>query len=191
MKRLNGWYIPAVIALIFAVVLALVGWTTESVEGQLFYWGYLFYSSAGLWIGIGILFIALIMLAWWFLGGIFESLARFKPGLGAGLLMLAAAVILLVGSFPSLLVSLRHRDSDSAGGYRYQLAFRQIIDGENQFILYECDSLGLICDARYISRSYSVENASGMTTGELQPASDETTINIVVNGETIRMHPVR
>lgn len=190
MKRLNGWYIAAFIALIFALLLALVGWTTESVEGQLFYWGYLFYSSAGLWVGIGLLIFAVIMLVWWFIGGIFQGAVRFKPPFGAGLVMLVAAVLLIAGSFPSLLVSLRHRDSDSAGDYRYHLAFRLIIDDENQFILYECDSLGLLCNARYVSRSYSVENADGATTGELQPSSDGTTINIIVNGETIRMHPV-
>ncbi len=190
MKRLNGWYVVAFIALITALILALVGWKTDSVEVQLFYWGYLFYSSVGLWAGIGLLIFAVIMLSWWFIGGIFQGTARFKPPFGAGLVMLVAAVLLLAGSFPSLLVSLRHRDSNFAGEHYYHLAFRQIIDDENQFILYECDSLGLMCSARYISRSYSPEYADGAATGELQLSSDGAAINIIVNGETIRMHPV-
>lgn len=190
MKRLNAWYIAAGIVLIVALILALVGWATESLEGQLFYWGYIFYSSAGLWLGIFLLILAVLMMVWWFIGGIFEGASRFKPPFGAALVMLLAAVLLVVGSFPSLLVSLRHRDSDTAGEHRYHLAFRLVMNGENQFILYECDSLGLKCDARYVTRSYSADGANGATTAELQPSSDGTTINIIVEGETIRMHPV-
>jgi hypothetical protein len=48
----------------------------------------------------------------------------------------------------------------------------------------------LICDARYISRGYSLENADGATTGELQSSTDGSAINILVDGETIRSHPV-
>jgi hypothetical protein len=116
-------------------------WNHQTVGETVLYWAGIFYLETSLSLVMIALLIFLALAVHWML---YRRRSYGVRGL-AVLLALAAAPLACAASFPSGLVRIYHRDSARLGEHMYHLALRMAMDGDNVYILYECDSLGLIC----------------------------------------------
>jgi hypothetical protein len=183
------WWAAAIAALAVAVIDAWIVLGTEPLRTRLLYPGYVAISASALWLGIGLIAVGSVALLLWFFAGLASEGARWKPPALAGVLILISGIGLCAASFPALLTRLQPEASINAGAHRYELAYFRVATGDNVFALYECDRAGLLCDVRYISAIYPETDPPAEAA--LFPSADGSTVDILINGETIRRHPVR
>jgi uncharacterized membrane protein len=192
-KRPSWWTIAALITLLISILFLLVGLTNDPQDSVIVYRAYMFFSANALNIGIAVTIFGIVAISIWFLQGLLERQPRFRMTGAAALLFLLAGFIFLAASVPTLNVSYRHRASLSTPSHVYNLSFRTTLENQNQFVLFECDSLGIRCQTRYTSRYFPFgfgEDPLSLPT-ELVVTDDQTGFDIVVGQERIFRYGLR
>jgi hypothetical protein len=186
MRRAARWLAAG---LLFGAVVYLVygytgTWNHQSVSTTTLYWAGIFYTQTALplvavclltAVGMGVT----CLLEWWLRKG-----ERWIP-VSAVLFAVVATSVGVFAVFPAMFVRLYHRDSDYLHGHVYELALRTAFDGDNLYILYECDSLGAICTSRAISNA----DTNPLSQSAVLRADDA--IAIEVDGEIVSTYPVQ
>jgi hypothetical protein len=186
------WRILAGLTLLIASIYAATGFLIHPVEGTIPYWWYVTYSRTAVYVGIGLVAITALLIILWIALAMRERTTIRIPT-RSGLIIVLASIIGVVAFFPSLTERLHHRDTDMIADRMYFLAFQEVIDNENTFILYQCDRLGILCTPRYISRLYLIgldENPYSLE-AQLIPGIPVNSLAIMVDGEVIHTHEAR
>jgi len=178
----TGLLIVAALYLAFA---QFGGWNHQTAGNTLLYWAAIVYSRTALLLAVINLPVFVCLLIIWIIDTLRDRPVARVMG-WTPFLSLVALVIASAAALPTVLVQLMHKDSTRSGEHVYQLALRMALDGDNQYLLYECDGLGLICTSRATS-SYS----SGLGKNPLELSARlevDTAANAVlirVDGETV------
>jgi hypothetical protein len=188
----QGWYLLAGLALAVAMVYAASGWLIDPTVGTIPYWLYVVYSQTAIYAEI-VLIIVLIGLAFVWVIRVAQGTTRGRIPTLAGSIILVSSAIGLVALFPSLSQRLYHRDTGVIAGSLYYLAFHEVMDNNNTFVLYQCDRLGVLCTPRYMSRIYPLLPDEGPISlmAQLVPGEPPNSLDVVVEGEIIHTHETR
>ena len=186
------WRILAGFTLVVALIYAAIGYLLHPTEGTIPYWLYVTYSRTAVYVGIVLVAITAALIILWIALAMRES-SNIRIPTFSGLIIVLASIIGVVALFPSLTERIHHRDTDMIADRMYFLAFREVIDNENTFILYQCDRLGILCTPRYISRLYLIGLDEGPYSLEAQfvPGVALNSLAIMVDGEVIHTHEAR
>ena len=188
----RGWRILAGFTLVGALIYAATGYLIHPTEGTIPYWWYVAYSRTAIYVGIVLVAITAMLIVLWIALAMRETTSIRIPTF-SGLIIVLASIIGVVAFFPSLTERIHHRDTDMIADRMYFLAFREVIDNENTFILYQCDRLGVLCTPRYSSRLYLIgldENPYSLE-AQLIPGIPVNSLSIMVDGEVIHTHEAR
>ena len=179
----TGLLIVAALYLAFA---QLGGWNHQTAGNTLLYWAAIVYSRTALLLAAINLLVFVCLLILWIVDRLRDRPVPRVMG-WTPFLSLVALVIASAAALPTVLVQLMHKDSTRSGEHVYQLALRMALDGDNQYLLYECDGLGLVCTSRATS-SYP-PSSLGKNPLELSARLEvDTAANAVlirVDGETV------
>lgn len=188
----RGWYILAGFTMAVALVSAATGGLIHPLDGTIPYWLYVLYSRTAIYVGIALIMISVGLVIVWVILALRETTRTRIPTV-AGLIILLASVVGFVALFPSLGERLHHRDTYMIADRMYFLAFREVIDNENTFVLYQCDRVGILCTPRYSSRLYLLGSDEGpfSLAAQLVPGETPNSLAVVVDGEIIHTHEAR
>lgn len=188
----RGWRILAGVVLVTSLTYAAVGWLIHPIEGTIPYWLYVVYSQTAVYAGIVLVGIAAALVLLWIVLAMRATTTIRIPTV-AGMTILLASVIGIIALLPSLTERIHHRDTGMIADRMYFLAFHEVIDNENTFILYQCDRLGIMCTPRYSSRLYLIgldENPYSLE-AKFVPGIPVNSLSIMVDGEIIHTHEAR
>lgn len=143
--------LPALLAGALVAVLSQRALLADSAA-RVFYPGVMLYNYAAVTLATTILLLALILLAFWVPQALRRA-PRFLLNGAAVALALAATALACWGSVPQLVVTYRHVDRAALNGHQYQLGVRYAADGDNAYVLCECDGLGLVCRCRRLAEA--------------------------------------
>jgi hypothetical protein len=153
-KRANRTLLLAILGLGCGALLtalsqrSLLADTAESV----FYPGVMLYNYAAIALATTILLLAAILLALWIPQVLGRAAGYGRGGLVAGM-ALVGSVLACMGTLPQVVVTYRHIDRAELGGHIFQLGVRYSADGNNAYILCDCDRLGLVCRCRALAEA--------------------------------------
>jgi hypothetical protein len=187
-RRVTRWFAAGLLFL--AVLYLAYGWTGtwnhQRIGATTLYWAGIAYTqSAILFAGVCLLTALALGLAW-FVGWLRKG-RRLIPG-SAVLIAFGAVSIALIAVFPAMLVRLYHRDSAHLVEHTYHLALRTAFDGDNLYILYECDLAGLVCTSNAVSPADT--DALGRT-AILRADAAANTLALEVDGEPVATYPAQ
>jgi hypothetical protein len=170
-----GLLVMTLLSLAFAL---FGGWNDGHT---MLYWGAILYSRTALLLAAISLPVFIILLILWTTDRLRH---RPVPRVGGWSVSLSLAALLMAcaAALPTFLVRLTHLDSARLGEHVYQLMFRTALDGDNYYVLYECDGLGLVC-APQMTSGYSPESVA-----RIIPDPVAKTVSIEVNGETVQTY---
>lgn len=175
-----------VVAIMYLAFAWFGGWNHQNAGHTMLYWAAIVYTQTAVFVAAITLSVFIILFMVWTWDKLRERPTSRVSGWEM-LLSLAALFIASAAAAPTVLVQLTHIDSARLGEHVYQLAFRMALDGDNQYFLYECDGLGLVCTSRALSE-YSTEDrlAGDLMEYDARIAPDLTTNTIIVeiNGKT-------
>lgn len=186
------WRILAGLTLTVALIYAVTGFLIDPTEGTIPYWWYVTYSRTALYVGIALVIITAMLILLWIVLAMSEK-PKLRIPTFSGLIIIAASIIGVAAFFPSLTARLHHRDTDMIADRMYFLAFREVIDNQNIFILYQCDRFGILCTPRYFSRLYLIglDEDPYSLDAQLIPGIPVNSLSIMVDGEVIHTHEAR
>ncbi|MBW4436690.1 MAG: hypothetical protein KME04_06120 [Pleurocapsa minor GSE-CHR-MK-17-07R] len=175
------------------LLMVVVSQTARPTEAAFMYWPVVALIPLMIPFGVVCVGLGLVLLMAWFVLGMFARAQFLKPPPLAGLFIAVAGVLSIIFGVAwggSVLVS---HGGVRAGSYVYQLGFHYPLDGENEVYLFECDSLGVVCRWRYrdsLARFFGSEPSLGSTDSGLLVNEDGRSIDIIVNSQLVRTHPV-
>src|SRR4029078_8416963 len=111
------------------------------------YPGQMPYNYTAIALATTILLLAAILLAIWIPQAIGRGAGYGRVGVAAAM-ALVGSVLACMGTLPQVVVTYRHIDRAELAGHTYQLGVRYSADGNNAYILCDCDRLGLACRCR-------------------------------------------
>jgi hypothetical protein len=153
-KRANRTLLLAILGLGCGALLIALSQRSllADTPGTVFYPGVMLYNYAAIALATTILLLAAVLLALW----IPQAIGR-VPGYGRGGAMAAMAlvgsVLACMGTLPQVVVTYRHVDRAVLAGHTYQLGVRYSADGNNAYILCDCDRLGFVCQCRALAEA--------------------------------------
>lgn len=189
MRHVTRWFAAGLLFL--AVLYLAYGWTGtwnhQRIGATTLYWAGIAYTQSALpFVGVCLLTalgLGLTALVAWRL----RKDKRWIP-VSAVLFAFGAASIALIAVFPAMFVRLYHRDSAHLVEHTYYLALRIAFDGDNLYILYECDSPGLVCTSHAVSGYYTdaLERPA-----VLRANAVANTIALEIDGELVATYPAQ
>jgi hypothetical protein len=173
------------LAVVYLAFAQFGGWNHQTAGHTLLYWAAIVYSRTALLLAAISLLVFICLLIIWIVDTLRDRPVPRVMG-WAPFLSLVALVIASAAALPTVLVQLVHQDNARLGEHVYQLALRMALDGDNQYLLYECDGLGLVCTSRATSSCSSGLGKNPLELSarlEVEPAANAVLIR--VDGETV------
>jgi hypothetical protein len=120
--------------------------------GTVIYPAVMLYNYAAIALATTILLLAAILLALWIPQAIGRAPGFGRNGVAAGL-ALVGSLLACMSMLPQVVVTYRHIDRAELAGHMYQLGVRYSADGNNAYILCDCERFGLVCRCRALAEA--------------------------------------
>ncbi|MEP7357785.1 MAG: hypothetical protein ABI847_11130 [Anaerolineales bacterium] len=124
----------------------------EETPATIFYPGVMLYNYAAITLATTVLLLAAFLLALWIPRVIGRTPGVWRGGLPVAL-ALVGSVLACMATLPQVVVTYRHVDRAELAGHIYQLGVRYAADGNNAYILCDCDRWGLLCRCRALAEA--------------------------------------